>query len=64
MGSNETFREKLNGNYTMMLCNIFNKSCKQHATKHRLSGHRPAILQNIQNKQDMPGIVGESRKNP
>ena len=40
--------KKLDGNYAKMLRAIFNKSWRQHATKHQLYGHLPPITKNIQ----------------
>ena len=43
--------KKLDGNYTKMLQAIFNKSWRQHATKHQLYGHLPPIMKTIQVRQ-------------
>ena len=40
--------EKLDGNYTRMLCAILNKSWRQHPTKHQLYGHLRPITKTIQ----------------
>ena len=40
--------KKLDGNYTRMLWAIFNKSWRQHPTKHQLYGHLPPITKTIQ----------------
>ena len=40
--------KKLDGNYTRMLRAIFNKSGRQHPTKHQLYGHLPPITEAIQ----------------
>ena len=40
--------QKLDGNYARMLRAIFNKSWRQHTTKHQLYGHRPPITKTIQ----------------
>ena len=40
--------EKLDGNYTRMLCAILNKSWRQHPTGHQLYGHLPPITKTIQ----------------
>ena len=37
--------EKLDGNYTRMLRAIWNKSWRQHPTRHQLYGHLPPIIQ-------------------
>ena len=39
--------KKIDGNYTKMLRAIFNKSWRQHHTKHRLHGHLPPITKTI-----------------
>ena len=39
--------KKLDGNYTRMLRAIFNKSWRQHPTKHQLYGHLPLITKTI-----------------
>ena len=39
--------KKLDGNYTRMLLAIFNKSWRQHATKHQLYGHLLPISKTI-----------------
>ena len=39
--------KKLDGNYTKMLQAIFNKSWRQHPTKHQLYGHLPPIMKTI-----------------
>ena len=39
---------KLDGNYTRILRAIFNKSWRQHPTKHKLYGHLPPIMKTIQ----------------
>ena len=39
--------KKLDGNYTRMLRAIFNKSRRQHPTKHQLYGHLPPISKTI-----------------
>ena len=40
--------KKLDGNYTIMLRAILNKSWRQHSTKHQLYGHLPPITNTIQ----------------
>ena len=40
--------KKLDGNYTRMLRAIFNKSWRQHPTRHQLYGHLPPIMKTIQ----------------
>ena len=40
--------KKLDGNYTRMLQAIYNKSWRQHPTKHELYGHLPPITKTIQ----------------
>ena len=40
--------KKLDGNYTIMLKAILNKSWRQHPTKHQLYGHLPPISNTIQ----------------
>ena len=40
--------KKLDGNYTRMLRAIFNKSWRQHPTRHQLYGHLPPITKTIQ----------------
>ena len=40
--------KKLDGNYTRMLEAIFNKSWRQHPTRHQLYGHLPPITKTIQ----------------
>ena len=40
--------KKLDGNYTIMLRAILNKSWRQHPTKHQLYGHQPPITKTIQ----------------
>ena len=40
--------KKLDGNYTIMLRAILNKSWRQHPTKHQLYGHLPLITKTIQ----------------
>ena len=40
--------KKLDGNYTRMLRTIFNKSWRQHPTRHELYGHLPPITKTIQ----------------
>ena len=40
--------KKLDGNYTRMLRAIFNKSWRQHPTRHQLYGHLPPIIKTIQ----------------
>ena len=40
--------KKLDGNYTRMLRSIFNKSWRQHPTRHQLYGHLPPITKIIQ----------------
>ena len=40
--------KKLNGNYTRMLRAIFNKSWRQHPTRHQLYGHLSPITKTIQ----------------
>ena len=40
--------KKLDGNYTIMLRAILNKSWRQHPTRHQLYGHLPAITKTIQ----------------
>ena len=39
--------KKLDGNYTRMLRAIYNKSWRQHPTKHQLYGHLPLITKTI-----------------
>ena len=39
---------KLDGNYTRIRCDVFNKFWKQHLTKQQLYGHLPFISQTIQ----------------
>ena len=41
-------KKKLDGNYTRMLRAIFNKSWRQHPTRHQLYGHLPPITKTIQ----------------
>ena len=43
--------KKLNGNYTIMLRAIINKSWRQHPTRHQLYGHLPPITKTIQVRQ-------------
>ena len=40
--------KKLGGNYTRMLRDIFNKSWRQHPTRHQLNSHLPPITKTIQ----------------
>ena len=40
--------KKLDGNYTGMLRAIFNKSWRQHPTRHQVYGHLPPITKTIQ----------------
>ena len=40
--------KKLDGNYSRMLRAIFNKSWRQHPTRHQLYGHLPPITKSIQ----------------
>ena len=40
--------KKTDGNYTIMLRAILNKSCRQHPTRHQLYGHLPPITKFIQ----------------
>ena len=40
--------KKLDGNYTRMLRAIFNRSWRQHPTRHQLYGHLPPITKTIQ----------------
>ena len=40
--------KKLDGNYTRMLRAIWNKSGRQHPTRHQLNGHLPPITKTIQ----------------
>ena len=40
--------KKLDGNYTIMLRAILNKSWRQHPTRHQLYGHLPPITKTIQ----------------
>ena len=40
--------KKLDGNYTRMLRVIWNKSWRQHSTKHQLHSHLPSITKTIQ----------------
>ena len=44
-------KKKLDGNYTRMLRAIFNKSRRQHPTRHQLYGHLPSITKTIQVRQ-------------
>ena len=46
--ANKTAGKNLDGNYTRMLRAIFNKSWRQHPTKHQLYGHQPPITKTIQ----------------
>ena len=39
--------KKQDGNYTRMFRAIFNKSLRQHPTKHQLYGHQPPITKTI-----------------
>ena len=41
-------KKKLDGNYTRMLKAIWNKSWRQHPTRHQLYGHLPSIMKTIQ----------------
>ena len=41
-------QKKLDGNYTRILRAIFNKSWRQHPTRHQLYGHLPPITKTIQ----------------
>ena len=41
-------KKKLDGNYTIMLKAILNKSWRQHPTRHQLYGHLPPITKTIQ----------------
>ena len=41
-------KKKLDSNYTRMLRAIFNKSWRQHHTRHQLYGHLPLIMKTIQ----------------
>ena len=43
--------KKLDGNYTRMLRAIFNRSWRQHPTRHQLYGHLPPITKTIQVKR-------------
>ena len=43
--------KKLDGNYTIMLRAILNKSWRQHLTRHQLYGHLPPITKTIQVRQ-------------
>ena len=40
-------KKKLDGNYTIMLRAILNKSWRQHPTRHQLYGHLPPITKTI-----------------
>ena len=51
-------KKKLDGNYTIMLRAILNKSMRQHPTRHQLYGHLPPITKTIQVRQ-----TEESRTN-
>ena len=44
-------QKKLDGNYTIMLRAILNKSWRQHPTRHQLYGHLPLIMKTIQARQ-------------
>ena len=41
-------KKKLDGNYTIMLRAILNKSWRQHPTRHQLYGHLPPLTKTIQ----------------
>ena len=41
-------KKKLDGHYTRMLRAIWNKSWRQHPTRHQLYGHLPPIMKTIQ----------------
>ena len=47
LDTDETYREKLDNNYTRMLRAILNKSWEQHPTKQQLYGHLPPISKTI-----------------
>ena len=47
MDANKT-EKKLDGNYTRILRDVLNKSCKQHSIKQHQYGHLPPISQTIQ----------------
>ena len=47
----EWIEKKLDGNYTIMLQEILNKSWRQHPTKHQLYGHLPHIKKTIKVRQ-------------
>ena len=46
--------KKLDGNYTIMLRAILNKSWRQHTTKQQLYGHLPSITKTIQIRRTRP----------
>ena len=52
--------KKLDSNYTRMLQAIFNKSWRQHPTKHQLYGHQPPITKAIKDQPDMQDTAGEA----
>ena len=47
--------KKLDGNYTRSLRAIFNKSCRQHPTRHQLYGHLLPITKTIQVRRTRHG---------
>ena len=53
--------KKLDGNYTRMLRAIFNKSWRQHPTRHQLYGHLPPITKTIQVRRTHTGHCWRSR---
>ena len=48
LDANKTAEKKLDGNYTIVLRAILNKSWRQHPTRHQLYGHQPPITKTIQ----------------
>ena len=54
--------KKLDGNYTIMLRAVLNKSRRQHRTKQQLYGHLPWKLSKL-DEPDMQDTAGEVRTN-
>ena len=53
--------KKLDGNYTRMLRAIWNKSWRQHLTRHQLYGQLPPITKTKLDEPDMQDTAGEAR---
>ena len=57
-------KKKLDGNYTIMLWAILNKSWQQHLTRHQLYGHLPPITKIYKlDEPDTQDTAGEARTN-